>query len=172
MIFELAACIDPRRAARACDNLWARNLTNHTLLHRMLDDWADHGRAGTVAMREILAVRPRGYMPPASNLESRFAYLAERHGVGPFRRQVDLGGEDWIGRVDFRHVRCPLVVEIQSYLYHEALVDKEADARRFALLKAEGFTVEPVWDHEIWGDPGPAMRRIAEAERRLRSRAA
>jgi very-short-patch-repair endonuclease len=168
-IFELAACVDPRRAARACDNLWARNLTNHTLLQRMLGDWADHGRAGTVAMREILAVRPRGYLPPATNLESRFAFLANRHGIGPFKRQVDIGGEDWIARVDFRHERLPLIVEVQSFLYHEALLDQAADARRFELLDAEGFTVEGVWDHEIWGDPGPAMRRIEAAERRLRA---
>jgi very-short-patch-repair endonuclease len=169
LIFELAASVDPRRVARACDDLWARNLTNHKLLHRMLDDWADHGRAGTVAMREILAKRPPGYMPPATNLESRFAFLAERYGLGPFRRQVDLGGEEWIGRVDFLHVRLPLVVEVQSRLYHEALLDKEADARRFALLKAEGFTVKAVWEDEIWNDPEPAMRRLAAEERRLRA---
>ena len=106
-VFELAATLPTGRAERAVDSAWARNLTSYRLLHQMLDDWADRGRAGTVAMREILERRPAGYVPPASNLESRFAYLADRHCIGPFRRQVNLGGEEWIGRVDFLHAALP-----------------------------------------------------------------
>ena len=64
------------RAERALDNVWSRNLTNRRLLDQMLDDWADRGRNGTVAMREILERRPSDYVPPASNLESRFTHLA------------------------------------------------------------------------------------------------
>jgi very-short-patch-repair endonuclease len=165
-IFELAAS-RPERAERACDNAWAHNLTSRRLLLRMLCDWADHGRAGTVLMRDILDRRPKGYVPPASNLESRFRWLAKRDGVGPFRRQVDLGGETWIGRVDFLHARCPLVVEVLSQEFHAALSDEAEDARRFAALDAAGFTVEPVWDHELWGQPAPALARIKAAEQRL-----
>jgi very-short-patch-repair endonuclease len=168
-IFELAGSVHPHRAERACDSAWAKNLTSRALLDRMLEDWADRGRAGTVLMRELLEARAFGYVPPASNLESRFNHLAEKHMIGPFRRQIDLGGQTWIGRVDFLHERCPLVVEVLSELYHAALVDEDADARRFAQLREVGFEVEPVWDHELWGDPGPALERIRAAERRARS---
>ena len=171
-VFELAGSVHPQRAERALDSVWSRNLTSRRLLDQMFDDWADRGRAGTVLMRELLEARPPGYVPPASNLEARFATLAERHCIGPFRRQVDLGGETWIGRVDFLHAHYPLVVEVLSELYHAALVDQEADARRFALFKAAGFTVEPVWDHEIWGDARGAMKRVSRAEDRLRALAA
>ena len=157
-VFELAGSVHPQRAERALDSVWSRNLTSRRLLDHMFDDWADRGRAGTVLMRELL--------------EARFATLAERHCIGPFRRQVDLGGETWIGRVDFLHAHYPLVVEVLSELYHAALVDQEADARRFALFKAAGFTVEPVWDHEIWGDARGAMKRVSRAEDRLRALAA
>jgi very-short-patch-repair endonuclease len=172
MVFELAAMLPPARAARACDNIWARNLTNWRLLQQMLEDWADHGRGGTVAMRDILDRRPPDYVPPASNLESRFAHLAEAHGLGPFRRQVNLGGEAWIGRVDFLHERHPLVVEVLSELYHAALLDQEADDRRFALLGQVGYDVETVWDHELWSDPRPAIERVRAAEARVRARTA
>jgi very-short-patch-repair endonuclease len=171
-IFELAASVHPERAARACDTLWARNLTSRQHLDRMFGDWADCGRAGTVVMREILEARPWGYVPPASNLESRFKTLSERHGIGPFRRQVDLGGQTWLGRVDFLSETCPLVVEVLSEAYHAALCDQDEDARRFARLEEVGFTVESVWDHEIWGDAKPAMERVWAAERRARRRAA
>ena len=172
MVFELAASVHPAKAERALDNVWSRNLTNRRLLDQMLDDWADHGRNGTVAMREILERRPSDYVPPASNLESRFTHLATKHDVGPFRRQINLGGEAWIGRVDFLHQRCPLVVEVLSEMYHAALFAQEADDRRFALLDEVGYEVEPVWDHELWGNPGPAMARIRAAERRLVARRA
>jgi very-short-patch-repair endonuclease len=167
VVFELAACLRLDRAERACDSALAKNLTTIPLLRQMLDEWADRGRAGTVAMREILERRPLGYVPPATNLESRFRYLAEKHGLGSFRRQVDLGGEEWVGRVDFLSERCPLVVEVQSEEHHAALVDELADARRFKLLGDAGFRVEPVWDHELWGDYGPAMQRIRRAQAEL-----
>ena len=102
-VFELAGSVHPSCAERALDSMWARNLTSRPLLDQMLDDWADRGRAGTVLMRELLEARSFGYVPPASNLEARFATVAERFCVGPFRRQVDLGGQAWIGRVDFLH---------------------------------------------------------------------
>jgi very-short-patch-repair endonuclease len=171
-VFEIAASRFPQRAERALDSAWAKNLTSRRLLLRMLDDWADRGRAGTVLMRELLERRPKGYIPPASNLEARFATLAERFGIGPFRRQVDLGGEAWIGRVDFRHEHRPLVVEVLSHEHHAALVDEAADERRFTFLRDAGFTVESIWDHEIWGDYRPAMERIRRAEAALRRRAA
>ena len=167
-VFELAASVHPLRAERALDSALAQNLTSHALLVRMLADWADHGRAGTVLMRELIERRPPGYVAPASNLEARFKTLADRHGLGRFRRQVDIGGEVWIGRVDFRSERCPLVVEVQSTKFHAALCDEAADERRFEAMRAEGFTVEPVWDHEIWGDaPGVAMERVRRAQRKL-----
>jgi very-short-patch-repair endonuclease len=171
-LFELAGSVHPGRAERALDTTWARNLTSRKLLDQMLEDWADRGRAGTVLMRELIEARPPDYVPPASNLESRFATLSRRYGIGPFRRQVNLGGEFWIGRVDFRHEHYPLVVEVQSEAFHAALVDQAADARRFEMLEAANFTVEPVWDHEIWGHPDAAIERIRRAERKLQRRAA
>ena len=86
---------------------------------------------------------------------------------------MDLGGEAWIGRVDLLSVRCPLVVEVQSEAFHAALCDVASDERRIAALTEARFAVEPVWDHEIWGNPASAMERIRNAERRLiRQRAA
>lgn len=165
VIFELAAQVHPRRAERACNNAWTRRLVSHRSLHAMLDDWAEHGRKGTTVMREILEKRPPGSEPPASGLESRFEWILANHGLEPMDRQVDLGGEEWLGRVDFKDRRHPLVVEILSETYHTALLDREADARRFAALDATGFTVLSIWDTELWGD----ARRVAERVRAARA---
>jgi very-short-patch-repair endonuclease len=83
-----------------------------------------------------------------------------------FRRQVDLGGEHWTGRVDFLHEVEPLVVEVQSERYHSALVDREADQRRLDALRANGFRVLEITDTLIWSDPAGVERCVRDALRR------
>ena len=52
-------------------------------------------------MGALLLKRPVGYRPPESGLEARFMQILADAGEPPLERQVDLGGHDWIGRVDF-----------------------------------------------------------------------
>jgi len=88
----------------------------------------------------------------------------------PMRRQVDVGAEHWTGRVDFLHAHHPVVVEIQSERYHEALVDDIADARRRTQLEADGFEVVELTDDDVWTRPWLVAERtrdgIAECLRR------
>jgi very-short-patch-repair endonuclease len=163
VIFELAAQVHPQRAERACNNAWTKRLVTYRSLHAMLEDWAEHGRNGTTVMREMLEKRPPGDAPPASGLESRFEWILAAHGLEAMDRQVNLGGEEWLGRVDFKDRGFPLVVEILSETYHSALLDREADARRFAALDAAGFTVLSIWDTELWGEPRRVAGRVRAA---------
>ena len=86
------------------------------------------------------------------------------------RRQVDSGESEWTGRVDFRHEVLPLIVEVQSERYHSALVDRLADRRRLAALRAAGFVVVEVSDPQVWSRPWEvidAVRRgLLEAQAR------
>ncbi len=79
-----------------------------------------------IVLRELLDERGDDYVPPASNLERRFDTLLHRAGEPAMRRQVDSGGDRWVGRVDFRDEQRPLIVEVQSATYHSALVDQAA----------------------------------------------
>lgn len=79
------------------------------------------------------------------------------------RRQVNLGSEAWTGRVDGLVVGTRVVIEIQSWRYHGALVDREADALRIKHLEADGFTVVEVTDDHVWSDPGEVVRRVSAA---------
>jgi very-short-patch-repair endonuclease len=167
-LFELFGSAHPLRAARAAETAWAKGLVSGPSLAAVFDELAGRGRAGTVAMREFLERHDSMWTPPASNLEARFAELVRSHGLGPYRRQVDLGDDHWVGRVDFLHERFPLVVEVQSERYHTALLDRAHDARRLAALAAGGFTVVEVWDREIWHDTSALVHRIREVERPFR----
>lgn len=160
---EICATAHPRRAARMLDNAWARNLLSGPSTRRVLDELAERGRNGIAVGRELLDERPADYVPPASGLEARFAQVIREAGLPPMRRQVDLGGERWSGRVDFRAVDLPLVVECQSERYHASLCDRADDARRRARLEADGFVVVEVWDVEVWHRPGDVVGRVLAA---------
>jgi very-short-patch-repair endonuclease len=92
----------------------------------------------------------------------RVASLMTKEGMA-FRRQVDSGGDDWIGRTDFRAEGRPLILEVQSERYHSTILDAASDAARTDALAAAGFTVVEVLESEIWYAPTGAVRRVRDA---------
>jgi very-short-patch-repair endonuclease len=163
------------RAERLVDSLWSMRLLSGPSLIRFVDEMGASGRNGIAGVRKYLEPRGPNYVPPASGLESRAKTLFDDAAI-PMRRQVDSGDHAyWTGRVDFRHDRLPLVVEVQSERYHTALADKEADARRIAALRAAGYVVVEVTDVELFAAPGVVLDRvwaaILEAEANVRARA-
>ena len=167
VVLQLCGSTYPERAASALDNLWRRRLLSGRSLRWALDDLAASGRNGVCVLRELLDKRGDDYEPPASNLERRFATVLERAGEPAMRRQVDSGEDRWVGRVDFRDERCPLVVEVQSETFHSSLVDEEYDERRLADLRDAGFEVVEVTDEQVWYRPDEVGAAVRAARRRL-----
>jgi very-short-patch-repair endonuclease len=163
-LFDLAGVLHPLRTARAVDNALAKSPALLRALHRMLPELAERGRTGIRAMREILAARPLGYVPPASGLEARAIQILEEAGIR-VRRQVDLGGDDWIGRVDLLVEGTNLAIEIDSARYHSSLFDRERDARRDEALRAAGLEVVRVAAEDVWSAPSTVVRSIRKALR-------
>ena len=130
----------------------------------MLPELAERGRNGITAMREILAARPLGYIAPASGLEARVIQLLEEAGIR-VRRQVDVGGDDWIGRVDLLVEGTNLVIEVDSARYHSALLDRERDARRDTELAAIGLCVVRIAEQDVWHAPAEVVRTVRAALR-------
>jgi len=155
------------RAERLVEWLWGQRLLSGPSLHRYLDEAGQRGRNGTAGLRRYLRVRPTGYVPAASGLESRAMQLF-RDAMLPMRRQVDVGGEHWTGRVDFCHERLPVVVEIQSERHHTALVDVVADERRRKQLDADGYEVVELTDDDVWARPWLVAQRTHEGIERVR----
>lgn len=161
--FDLAAYVHPNRLERTIDWMWSARLLDGAGLSEIAGELCRRGRTGSAAMREVVAVRGPGYVPPASALEGRFARILTEHGLPEMRRQVDTGGTEWTGRVDFRDRLFPLVVEVQSERYHAALVDVAVDRRRREDFEAAGFLVVEVWDTEVWHQPRVVAERIRAA---------
>lgn len=147
--YQLCGVVHPLKAARTFDAFAVRGLLTSRSAKACLDDLAQRGRNGTAVYRDIIKARGPDYVRPASNVESRMNDLADQAGI-VLRRQVNLGGEEFDGRVDFIEDEVKLVVEVQSELYHWALVDREADAARRQRLEDDGFHFLEVWDTDIW----------------------
>ena len=102
-------------------------------------------------MRRLLAARDDDtYDAPESGLEARFLSIVRTAGLPPPLRQRDIGGEAWVGRVDFLYPERKLVVEIDSDLYHRSLLDREADARRDEAMRVAGYQVLRIDEHQLW----------------------
>lgn len=163
-LFDLAGVLHPGRLERALDTALASGLTTIPLLRKMLKQLARKGRPGIRIMRELLEARPLGYRPPESGLESRFQRLARQAGIWTFERQVDVGDEyDWIGRVDFIERSKRVIVEVQSARFHGSVSDQRRDAKRRALLRAAGWKVIEVREHDLWHNPEKVIRDLYQA---------
>ena len=160
-------CLAVQHFERAVDNAWnLRLLTGRDLLE-LDDELAIQGRNGIVALRETGRRRGPNWLPPQSNLESRFMELMESVGRVDFERQVPIEGERWTARVDFLHRPSRTVIEIQSERYHTSLTDHAADAVRRSRLEEAGYHVVEVWDSEIFHQPAVVVRRVADAVRAI-----
>ena len=169
VILQLAGSIDKDRASRALDNAWSLRLLDGQTIDALLLRLGRRGRNGVTVLRELRRLRPHPWVPPASNIESRFGELAERNGL-KFRRQVNVGDEEWSGRVDFLADDCPLIVEVLSERYHASLTDRANDEARRDRHAQMGFVVVEVWDHEIFHSPGVVVERIRRARLELLAR--
>jgi very-short-patch-repair endonuclease len=171
LILELCATAHPARAERALDAGWSKALYSGNSLQRTHRELAASGRAGIVLMRELLAARPPGWVPPASGLEARFIAVTREAALGEWRRQVNLGSEEhWCGRVDFVSQDLPLVVEVQSERYHSALTDQAHDLARQTSLENAGFTVVEAWDTQLWHAKHEVIAAVRDGIQRCRTR--
>lgn len=167
VLLQLAPTDHPERLRRLLDWFWSRRLLSGPSVCEELADLMHRGRPGTVALRALLDELPDDYTPPASALEGRFARILANARLPEMRRQVDLGGERWCGRVDFVAADLPLVAEIDSETYHTALSSRADDAVREEALTDAGFMVVRITDQEVWHHPRLVVDRVRAARHLL-----
>ena len=166
-IYQLCGHVHPARAERALDAGLSMGLVTVRSMRACLQEVRRRGRNGTTVLDGFLQARSLDYVAPASGLEARFIEVIG----GEWRRQVDSGGELWAGRVDFRNLVHPVIIEVQSERYHAALSYRRDDDARRARLEAAGFVVEEVWDRQLWHAPHEARAIVRSALLRVPRRA-
>jgi very-short-patch-repair endonuclease len=165
-LFDLAPRVSPERLERLLDRAWSRRLVTGALLHRMLIELEGSGRAGIVAMRALLEDRGCDYRPPESGIETRFRQLIREDGQPEMERQLDVGDETWLGRVDFVDREAKVIVEIDSELYHASISDRRSDEARRKALEAAGWIVLRITEFDVWHQPQRVQRAVRLARRR------
>jgi very-short-patch-repair endonuclease len=164
-LLDLAGSVHPARIELLLDRAWAKGLLSWASFHRSLEELGSRGRPGVALLRELARSRPADYRPPESNLEARANQLLVEDGQRPLDRQVDLGGDAWIARVDLVDRECRLVVEVQSDLHHLSLSDQRRDAARRASLELAGWVVIDVREFVLWHRPAEFLDQVRHARR-------
>lgn len=162
-LFDVAGVLHPGRTERAVDNALGMHLASLTRLHAMLDELAARGRPGIRAMRAILAERPDGYVPTASELEALLEKVLKRFGLPMPARQIDVGVDYWVGRVDFAYREQRILIEVDGSLHHSTLLDRKRDKKRARELTAAGWTIFQIRWEELRNHPHEVARSIRVA---------
>jgi very-short-patch-repair endonuclease len=167
-LFQLAGIEHPQRTQRLVEMVIAKSPGTLRALHALLPELAERGRNGITTMRSILEANPVGARLPGSGLERRLEAILKGAGLPPLRRQVDLGGHEWIGRVDFVDDEVGAVFEVDSLLHHSGATRSSEDAARDVELLEAGFrAVERIAEEWIWYDPDRAVALVRATRRRL-----
>jgi hypothetical protein len=163
-LVDLAGVLPAGRVERAVDSCLGQRMVSLETLVATFEELAGRGRAGIAIMRAILAARAPGYIAPESPLEAEFLAFLAAAGLPEPVRQLDVGGDEgWIGRVDYAFRPWKVLVELDGRAYHTANLDREADARRDARLRAAGWLIIRITSADLRDRPGEVLARLRQA---------
>jgi hypothetical protein len=172
-IFDLAGRLHPARTERIVASVIGRSPGTLRVLHRMLPELAEHGRNGIVVMRDILERNPIGCVVEETGLERRVNHILREGGEPGLIPQVNMGGHEWIGRVDFRDPIASIVLwEVDSQLHHSSPLDIANDAARDEAMRAIGLVVKRIAEEHVWYQPWRVLATVRAVRREYGSRAA
>jgi hypothetical protein len=159
-VVDLGGCLHPARL-EVVVHAAARLGVPWTALADVVDELDARGRPGIGAVRRLVDEN-LGSRPMESGLEVAFLRLLTRAGMPPPRRQVDLGGADWAGRVDFVYDDARLVLEVNGK-HHDDPLQRRRDDRRTAGLVAAGFRVLPLPEELVRRSPDEVVHLVRQA---------
>ncbi len=154
LMVELAATERQQRLERTIDSAIAAGILTPEGLAGAVAELCHRGRRGSGVLKALTLEILPGYVPPASELEARFRDLARTAGLADqMVLQANVGGEDWIGRVDVLFPATKLVVELDSRRWHTSRMASEADRRRTNALELAGWRVLQITWRRLLDDP-------------------
>jgi very-short-patch-repair endonuclease len=169
-VIELAATIHPKRLERLVHQVVKASPGSLPIFHQVFGEICGRGKTGTVAMRDVLSRLPIGSVPAESGTELEFMDILRSAGEPPLRRQVDYGGQEFIGRLDFVDDELDIVFEIDSRTHHQILPDDRAnDIERDRVLDDHGRRVTRIPDGLIWRNRPEVLRIVRNARRERRA---
>jgi hypothetical protein len=151
--FELAWDLHPERLRRVVDWLKSNRDMDYRQMALFSAELWRRGKPGSAEMHLVVEERTPGYVPPASDLAALFDDVCTRFGIPLGRREVNAGGEAWIGRVDVSYAHAKLIVELDSRRWHDTSSAFEDDRRRDLELMAAGWRVVRITWRMLMDEP-------------------
>jgi very-short-patch-repair endonuclease len=153
-LLDLAAVADRRLLRRAVNEADRRGRLNRAGINELLD--RNRRRAGTKALKALIAAVDPAIRRTRSDLEVEFLSVCRRYAI----EQPVVNGEVEGVEVDMHWPALRLVVELDSYEYHRTPAEFEADRRRDAYLKKNGWNVLRVTDKWLASDPAGVAETV------------
>ena len=151
--FELAWELHPERLRRIVDWLKSNRGMEYSQMALFAAELWRRGKPGSAEMRLVVEERMPGYVPPASDLAALFDHVCATFGLPLGRREVNAGGDAWVGRVDVIYDACKLIVELDSRRWHDTSTAFEDDRRRDLELVAAGWRVVRITWRMLMDEP-------------------
>lgn len=162
-LFDLGRVLPAARLERIVDDALARRLVSMAQLRSVFFALARRGRPGTASMRTILDDRDDGHPVPASELERVARLLIGSSDLPMPSFEVDLGGEEWIGRVDCTWRAERVVLELDGRRFHGGASARDADRERENRLVAAGWRVLRLTWHDLTERPEHCLELLRSA---------
>ena len=121
------------------DDAVRRDLTSYMELARWLAVTARRGVRGVRRLRQVLAERPGGTVPPGSTFESRMLDLVRDFVLPTPERQVPVRTSEGTFHIDFGWPSAKVGVEADGTEHHTLTSQHEYDLRRQNLIQLEGW---------------------------------
>lgn len=162
-MFDLAAVVHHDRLIRAVDNAMAHRGLTSQQLEDVVGEMARRGRKGSAIMRKVAEARGPDYVPPDSGLESELIDLLDGAGLPEPTRQVVLGDDSVIGRVDLLYPTHRLVLEVDGGPWHASVSDRASDRDRDNRLSALGYRVLRFTEDDVRTHRARTVHRVRSA---------
>ena len=146
-LLDLATVANPRQLRRAVNEAARGGWLGPDTLAEFLE--RHKGCPGIKAFRQATAALNPGTHRTKSDLEDAFLTLCRKHGLPKPDSNAEVEGFE----VDIHFPGTPLIVELDSYEYHRTPAEFDADRRKDAALKRNGYEVLRVSDAWLNSDP-------------------
>jgi hypothetical protein len=168
---DVVAVVDEHRSNQLVDEALRKGYVSMAALREMVDREAGSGRRGVGVLRRLVEQRSPDYQPSASELQAATRRLLVAAGL-EFVEEFVVTDDDgnFVGRVDFKLLDSPVVVEADGRANHSSKLDWQHDLDRRNLLTAQGLgVIHATWD-KVMNRPDEFLTDVRDARGKSQAR--
>ena len=141
-LIDLVVVVAPTVVEIALDSALSQGLTSVAFLWRRLNRLGGRGRAGSAALRAMLADRAGLTQHAQNGAETKLVRSLKAAGIHDFQRQFRIfDGDEFVARPDLAWPGLLVAVELDGWRWHMSTSARRRDAKRQNAIERLGWTV-------------------------------